>query len=163
MECLPPLQEENIPFFHASRTDLFLYSDLCVYTECNNDGKQLRLLNSLCWPSAEQHPGKLREQTLLISWRCLWIKIIYRWSLPCPCIFTMMEDTMVWKSLHINSTVQSVSSHPPKYSLSDLKNSTIWIPWSQILKKKWCRGKLDWTRFGMTVIISTCGRVELPQ
>lgn len=36
------------PFFTGSQTDLFLYSDLYVYTECNNAGKQLRPPNTLC-------------------------------------------------------------------------------------------------------------------
>lgn len=52
---------------------------VCVYKECNNGGKQLRLLSS--WPSVERQPGKLSEQTLLISGRCLWIRIIYWWWL----------------------------------------------------------------------------------
>ena len=95
----------KIPFFHASRTDLFpntdpnVYACMCVYIVCNNDGKQLRLLSSLCWPSAQQHPGKLSEQTVLISGRCLWINIS-GW-----CIFFRMTKAL--GSFYLNTS----SSH----------------------------------------------------
>lgn len=75
------------PLAGASQTDLFLNSDLYVYTECNNAGKQLRPPNTLCWPSAEGHPGKLSEQTQLISGRCLWINRISWLLTGCDFIF----------------------------------------------------------------------------
>lgn len=91
---------ENNPFSSASQTDLFLNSDLYVYTECNNAGKQLRPPNTLCWPSAEEHPGKLSEQTRLISGRCLWINRIF-WSL------TDYDFIMRWVNHYSGVKIQS--------------------------------------------------------
>lgn len=76
------------PLSSPSQTDLFLNSDLYVYAECNNVDKQLRPLNILCWPSAEEHPGKLSEQTRLISGRCLWINRISWLLTGCDFIFS---------------------------------------------------------------------------
>lgn len=45
-----------------------LWMSVCTHTEPVM-AEQLSLLNSLCWPSAAQHPGKLNEQTLLIRGR----------------------------------------------------------------------------------------------
>lgn len=107
------------PLSGAGQTDLFLNTDLYLYTECNNTGKQLRPLNTLCWPSAEGHPGKLSEQTQLISGRCLWINRISWLFTSCDFIFwgggaEIWIAAKVWNQV---TTLESESKRPTGFGL----------------------------------------------